>query len=379
MANSVAAGLLVHFDNLTDPRSPHGKIHSLKTVLTVALIAMICGSDEWTEIEEFGKAKEKLFRDTFGVAQRGIPSHDTFGRVFGMLCPTAFQECFVNWAKTLTRIAGHIAIDGKTLCGSFDTFSGELPDHIVSAYGSESGLVLAQIATDKKSNEITAIPQLLRLLELRGCTVTIDAMGTQTPIAEQITDSQANYVLAVKANQPELSEEVGENFEKVGVQDDAQMVEKLESDHGRVEHRVYTLCPVKDYLTPQVRGRWSQVATMVMVDNHTEFVNGRRKGQTRSERRFFITNLGIEHQRQIVKSIRSHWGIENSVHYILDVAFGEDGNRTRTKNAAVNQAVVRHYALNLLKLEKTAKVGIKTKRKKAGWDDQYLLKLLRAA
>lgn len=379
MSNAIAEGLLTHFDDLPDPRSPHGKIHSLKTILTIALVAMICGSDEWTEIEEFGKTKEWLFRTVFGVAQRGIPSHDTFGRVFGLLDPEAFQACFHNWAKTLVKVAGQISIDGKALRGSYDTFSEELAQHMVSAYANESGMVLAQVATDKKSNEITAIPQLLRLLELEDCVVTIDAMGTQVAIAEQITSAKADYVLAVKGNQGGLDEQVRENFEKVGVQDDAQVVKKTQKDHGRLEQRTYTVCPVADYLTPDLIAKWSHLKTMVMVDNHTEFVNGRKAGQIRSERRFFITSLGMEDQEKMVNAIRSHWGIENSVHWILDVAFREDHNRTRQRNAAINQAVVRHFALNLLKREKTAKVGVKTKRKKAGWDDGYLLKVLMAA
>ncbi len=379
MADLPALRLLAHFDTLPDPRDPRGKRHSLATLLTITLVAMICGCDEWTEIEAFGKIKKSLFQQVFKVAQRGIPSHDTFSRVFAALQPQAFQECFSNWTKSLAAVAEHIAIDGKTMRGSFDTFNERLGSHVVSAYASDESLVLAQIATAEKSNEITAIPQLLRLLELQNCTVTIDAMGTQTAIAEQIIQSQGNYVLAVKGNQPDLHEELRENFEKVGVQDDSVAVVTDDYGHGRLERRTYTLCPAKDYLTPQLIARWPQLKTIIMADNHTEFVNGRKEGQIRQERRFFITNLSLVDRKAITRSIRNHWSIENSLHYVLDVAFGEDDNRTRKGNAAVNQSVVRHFSLNLLKREKTAKVGIKTRRKMAGWDDKYLLKVLQGS
>lgn len=377
--NAIAEGLLTHFEDLPDPRAAKGVRHSLRTILTIAFVATICGADEWTEIEQFGKDKLSLFQNTFGVAQRGVPSHDTFGRFFAILQPSAFQACFLSWIKSITAIVGQIAIDGKTMRGSFDTFNERLSQHVVSAYGNESGLVLAQVATAEKSNEITAIPQLLSLLDLQGCLVTIDAMGTQIAIAQQITEAKGDYLLAVKGNQGSLHEQIVENFEKVGVQDDSYEVEEVNKDHGRLEQRYYVTCPARDYLTPDQLKKWPGLKTIVMTDNHTEFVTGKKAGQHRGrERRFFITSLAAEEITKIKTGIRNHWAIENSLHYILDVAFSEDYNRTRKGNAAVNQSLIRHHAVNLLKRETTAKVGIKAKRKKAGWSDDYLFKVLAA-
>ncbi len=376
--NKIRCNLFEHFKDLEDTRSPLGKLHSLETIITIAIVAMICGADDWVEIEEFGQAKESMLREYFGVAQKGIPSHDTFGRVFQSLNPETFQACFRSYTSTLAEQASHISIDGKTLRGSYDTYQEQSPKHIVSAWANESRLVLAQVVTDEKSNEITAIPELLGLLNISGAIVTIDAMGTQVAIAQDIIKGEADYVLALKGNQGNLHEQVKENFEKVGVAADKQVIEHLEADHGRLEKRIYTACPVRGYLTDDLIARWPGIQSMVMVDRETEFINGRKNGQKRSERSFFISSLKVEQQGQIATSIRGHWGIENRLHYVLDVAFGEDQNRTRMGNAAVNQSVIRHFALNQLRQENTVKVGIKAKRKKAGWDDRYLVKVLLA-
>lgn len=379
MASTSPSSLLLTFVNdIDDPRSPLGKIHSLETIITVALVAMICGADEWVEIEEFGNAKIDFFQTYFNVASSGIPSHDTFGRVFGLLDPLAFQKSFRAYTQQLSGRAKTISIDGKTMRGSHDTFHDKSSKHIVSAWANESRLVLAQVATTEKSNEITAIPELLGLLELDGCVVTIDAMGTQKTIAQKIVDKGGDYVLAVKGNQGKLAEEVTETFEKVGVRSDVQVDKTVDGGHGRVEIRTYQVCTVTDYLTTQLIRQWPELKTMIMVDSHVEFTNGRRQGESRKERRFFISSLATEQALIAGQAIRSHWGIENSLHYVLDVAFREDHNRARTKNSAVNQSVLRHYALNQLRQEKSAKVGVKAKRKKAGWDNQYLIKVLLA-
>jgi predicted transposase YbfD/YdcC len=374
----VRCNLFNYFEDLKDPRSPYGKIHSLETILTIAILGMICGADEWVEIEEFGRAKESMLRQYFGVADRGIPSHDTFGRVFGALQPEAFQACFRSYTESLAEQATYLNIDGKTLRGSYDTYKGEDAKHIVSAWANESRLVLAQVVTDDKSNEITAIPELLGLLHLSGCIITIDAMGTQTAIAEQITEREADYVLALKGNQSGLHEQVQECFEKVGVQSAVQTLEQIDADHGRFEKRTYQVCPVQGYLTADLIDRWPQLKSMIMVNSQVELINGRKSGHQRNERRFFISSLEVDEHEKIARAIRGHWGIENSLHYVLDVAFGEDQNRTRINNAAVNQSVIRHFALNQLRQEASAKVGIKAKRKKAGWDERYLLKVLLA-
>lgn len=375
----MASSLLLSFANdIDDPRSPLGKLHSLETIITVALVGILCGADEWVEIEEFGKAKLDFFQSYFGIASNGIPSHDTFGRVFGLLDPLAFQASFRAYTQQLSSRAKTIAIDGKTMRGSHDSYYHKSSKHIVSAWANESRLVLAQVATTEKSNEITAIPELLGLLQLDGCIITIDAMGTQKAIAQQITAGGADYVLAVKGNQAELSEEVSENFLKVGVKADVQLSETVDGGHGRVELRTYYVCPVRDYLTPQLIAQWPELKTMIMVDSQVEYTNGRRQGESRRERRFFISSVDSSQVELVGQAIRSHWGIENSLHYVLDVAFREDHNRTRIASSAINQSVLRHYALNQLRQEKSAKVGIKAKRKKAGWDNQYLVKVLLA-
>lgn len=372
-----SSSLLLSFANdIDDPRSPLGKLHSLETIITVALVGMICGADEWVEIEEFGNAKLDFFQSYFGIATNGIPSHDTFGRVFSLLNPAAFQASFRDYTHQLCERIETLNVDGKTLRGSHDTYQDKSSKHIVSAWASESRLVLAQVATNEKSNEITAIPELLGLLEIDGCLVTIDAMGTQRAIAQQIIDQQADYLLAVKGNQPDLLEEVSENFEKVGVHADVITTQTVDGGHGRVEIRIYQVCTVMDYLTPQLIEQWSGLKSMIMVDREVEFTNGRRQGETRKERCFFISSLAPEQAQRISQGIRSHWGVENGLHYVLDVAFQEDHNRSRIGNSAVNQSVLRHYALNQLRLEKSAKIGVKAKRKKAGWDNQYLLKVL---
>jgi predicted transposase YbfD/YdcC len=373
------SNLLSFINELDDPRSPLGKLHSLETIITVSLVAMICGADEWVEIEAFGNAKLDLFQQYFGVATNGIPSHDTFGRVFRLLDPLAFQASFRAYTQQLASAANNIAIDGKTMRGSHDTYHDKSSKHIVSAWANESRLVLAQVATSEKSNEITAIPELLGLLQLDGCVVTIDAMGAQKAIAQRIVEGGADYVLAVKGNQPELKEEVTDNFEKVGVKSDVQVDKSVNGGHGRVEIRTYQACTVENYLTPQLISQWPELKSMIMVDSYVEFTNGRRQGESREERRFFISSLEADQVTEAMQAIRSHWGIENSLHYVLDVAFREDHNRTRMGHAAVNQAVLRHFALNQLQQEKSAKLGVKAKRKKAGWDNEYLLKVLRSS
>jgi predicted transposase YbfD/YdcC len=370
MAESTTTSCLLNFINdLEDPRSPLGKLHSLETLITVSLIGMICGADEWVEIEEFGNAKIELFQEYFGVAANGIPSHDTFGRIFSLLDPLAFQKSFRAYTTELSsRIerAKNISIDGKTMRGSHDTFAGKSSKHIVSAWANESRLVLAQVATSEKSNEITAIPELLGLLELDGCVVTIDAMGTQKAIAQCIVDEKADYVLAVKGNQPELQEEVIENFEKVGVRSDVKTTKTIDADHGRVEIRTYQVCPVADYLTPQLISQWPKLKTMIMVDSDVEFINGRKKGERRNERRFFISSLSSDQALEAAQAIRSHWGIENSLHYVLDVAFKEDHNRTRNGNAAINHFLGTFRSTNSAKKKQRKWASKQSEKKQDG-------------
>lgn len=364
------------FETLEDPRSVHGKIHSLDTILMVAIVAIICGADDWVEVEEFGNAKQSFFQKIFNVAQRGIPSHDTFGRVFSLIPTEAFEKCFIKWVEQLQELTADIInIDGKTLRRSKDVEKPAI--HMVSAWANKNRLVLGQVRTSDKSNEITAIPELLNLLSIKGQVITIDAMGTQTEIATQIVDSQAHYVLSVKENQGNLYEQISESFYKVGAKTNAQKSESLDLDHGRIERRSCWAISVEEYLTKDLITKWKNLKSMILIQSQVEYKNGKKAGQMIKEDRLYISSLEVDAER-FNKIIRSHWGIETSLHWVLDVAFREDDNRTRKGNAPANLAILRHVALNKLRAEKSVKIGVKAKRKKAGWDNDYLIKVLRA-
>jgi len=364
------------FNTLEDPRSSHGKIHSLDTILMVSIISIICGADDWVEVEEFGNSKKDFFQEVLGVAHRGIPSHDTFGRVFSLIETEAFEKCFAKWVTQLCELSEEIInIDGKTIRRSKDVDNSAT--HMVSAWANKNRLVLGQVRTADKSNEITAIPELLKLLSIEGQIITIDAMGTQTAIATQIIESQGDYVLSVKENQGTLHEQLSESFYKVGAKVNAQKSQSLDLDHGRIETRTCYAISVDDYLTKDVIDKWKNLKSMILVQSHIEYKNGKKAGQIMEEDRLYISSLDANAER-LNKIIRSHWGIETSLHWVLDVAFREDDNRSRIGNSAANLAILRHVALNKLRSEKSAKVGVKAKRKKAGWDKSYLIKILRA-
>jgi len=363
-----------YFGDLPDPRIDRQKRHGLTDLLTIAICAVICGADGWVEVEQFGEAKVGWFK-TFLDLPHGIPSHDTFGRVFAALDPVAFEACFISWVKSLCEdTAGDIvAIDGKTLRRSFDQAAGKTALHMVSAWAADSGLTLGQIATQQKSNEITAIPRLLELLDIRGATVTIDAMGCQKKIAEQIIEQGGDYMLGLKGNQGLLHDEVKLFMDEAVEHDFAHMrhdfYETVDGDHGRIEHRKVWCTGDADWFKD--KDRWPGLRSFVMVESR------RTLGEkTTCERRYFISSLDGTHAKHAAHAIRSHWGIENSVHWILDVAFDEDRCRVRQDNAAENMSLLRRIALNLLKNNKSIKVGVKTKRLRAGWDEQYLLNVL---
>ena len=367
--------LLEHFADLTDPRVERTKLHQLLDILVMAMCATICGAEGWEDFAEFGKAKREWF-ETFLELPNGIPSPDTFRRVLQRLDPKEFEACFLRWVQSVNKIASGqiVALDGKQLRGSRDAAASLSAIHMVSAWACENRLVLGQIKVDDKSNEITALPELLRALALTGCIVTIDAMGCQTKIAEQIIDGEADYVLALKGNQGLLHEDVANYFswaERTGFQEIADtFAETLEKDHGRIEHR--RCWATGDVAWLEQQAQWRGLQSIVMVEADREVIG---KGRT-VERRYFISSLPAE-AKPLLAAVRGHWGIENSLHWCLDVAMREDASRIRRDHAPENVAILRHIALNLLKQEKSCKLGIKRKQLKAGWEHDYLLKVLR--
>jgi predicted transposase YbfD/YdcC len=366
--------LLAHIAIIPDPRIERSRLHSLHDVLVIAICGMICGADDWVAIEEFGWAKEAWFR-TFLKLPHGIPSHDTFGRIFAALDPEAFAKFFAAWVRDVADLTEGrvVAIDGKTVRRSFDRAGSRSAIHMVNAWATENGLALGQVATEEKSNEITAVPRLLDLLQLKGCIVTLDAMGCQKEIAEKIVGKGADYVLQVKANQPQLHVELEEYFEQALAHDFAGVAhsvhETSERGHGRREvRRVYCTRDIKALSTGS---DWPGLRTIAMRETEREV-----EGKTSTERAYYISSMRRADAKKVARAIRDHWGVENGLHWVLDIAFREDESRARVKNSAQNLSVLRQIALNLLKSEKTAKVGVKNKRLKAGWDEPYLLRVL---
>ena len=365
-----------HFGKVKDPRIERSKRHKLIDIFLIAICGVICGADSWVDIEMFGKSKLDWLK-TFLKLPNGIPSHDTFGRVFAAINPEEFEKSFMEWVQAINEVTQGqvIAIDGKQLRGSMDNENGKNAIYMVSAWATENELVLGQRKVDDKSNEITAIPKLLNLLEIAGCIITIDAIGTQTKIAKTIIDREGDYLLAVKENQGNLYEDIHDLFEddqKYNFENAPYNYAKtVNKDHGRIEIRQCWAISDPEYLaTIRNRERWHGLKSLAMI------ISERRIGEeSEVQTSYFITSLE-NNAGKILNARRSHWGVENCLHWVLDIAFNEDHSRVRKDNAPQNFAVLRHMALNLLKQEHTVKVGIKGKRLKCGWDTDYLLKVL---
>ncbi len=364
-----------HFATLTDPRCPHApnSRHLLMDILVIAVCAVIGGAEGWEDIEEYGKSQAEWFADLLDLPH-GIPGHDTFRRVLARLDPEELTQCFISWTNALRDASGGdiVSIDGKTLRHSFDHATSTAAIHMVSAWASANRLVLGQLKVDEKSNEITAIPKLLHLLDVTGAVVTIDAMGCQKEIAKTITDQGADYVLALKENHQTLYEAVtlflNEARDIAFADIEHAYHETVDGDHGRIETRRYWITSEIEWLG--AKASWSNLHSIGMVEARREV------GETvQIDTRYFLTSLSAQDMR-FAQAVRQHWGIENALHWVLDVSFYEDACRIRKEKGAQTFAVLRHIALNLLRREPHHKRGIKARRKRAGWDRDYLVRVL---
>lgn len=354
------------FGQIEDHRSPVNRLHNLVDILLISIISVICGAETYEQMTEFGRSKEKFLK-TFLELPNGIPSKDTFRRVFCTIDSEVFERCFVEWVSSITDLSkGLVPIDGKTLCGAKSNGK-KSPIHMVSAWSCVNNLVLGQVKTSDNSNEITAIPELLKILNLEGSTISIDAMGTQKAIAKQIIEQEADYILAVKQNQPQLLEEVKDEFQ---FQKNIETYTSQTLDHGRIETRI---CSVINDFQFVDNKQWSNLKSIVRIQSIRDFKNSKKNQQQAT--RYYISSLESD-AKAFQSNIQSHWEIENKLHWTLDVAFAEDSSRKRAGNAAQNYSVILKIALNLMKNETSVKQGIRGKRLKAAWDNKYLKKIL---
>ena len=360
-----------------DPRAPYNQRHKFLDIIIIAVTAILSGMDTWNEIEDWAYSK-KEWLETFLELPGGVPSHDTINRVFQMIDPEQFHDAFFRWTKAVAgEIEGVVAIDGKTIRRSKDESKGNRPSHVVSAWACDASLVLGQLRVDEKTNEIKAIPELLELLCLKGCVVTIDAMGTQKEIAEKVIAKEADYILQVKGNQETLLEDIslyfkGEIFphSKKGLEKEGRYWKEMSFDHGRIEIREYYVENDIEWLRKNHSGWKGLNGIGACIATVAE------KGETTTAVSYSIYSQEGMGAEEYGKSKRAHWGIENSLHWVLDIGFREDESRMRAGNAAENVNVLRHIGTNLLKQEKSCRMGIASKRKKCGYDQKYLYKVL---
>ena len=377
MSNPPIPSIEACFESLPDPRRVDSRTpHKLLDIIVITISGVICGADNWVAIEAFGNAKYEWLAK-FLELPKGIPSHDTFRRVFSAMNAAKFEECFINWIRSAIDITQGqvIAVDGKQLRRSYDTHNNKAAIHLVSAWACHQGVALGQLKVADKSNEIPAIPELLEVLDVSGCIVTTDAMGCQTEIAQKIVDSDADYVLALKANQGQLYEDVQLLFDGVLTGDirdiKVDSAQTIDGDHGRIETRsAYAISDPGVISTLRASENFVNLNSVVKVTAERE-VN--QKVTTQS--RYYISSLPGDAE-QLLEATRHHWRIENSCHWVLDVAFREDASRIRKDNSGENFAIVRRIALNLLKAEKSTKLGVANKRLKAAWDNNYLTTIL---
>jgi len=382
MQTHPSLNLIEHFKDLSDPRVDRTKEHELIDILIIGLCCLLCGGESFNDMEDFGYAKQEWFK-TFLKLRKGIPSHDTFNRVFSALDPKKFLECFLRWTQSVRQAVAQevVALDGKALRRALN--KNESPKYVVSAWAESNSLVLGQLKVNEKSNEITAVPELLRVLELTGCIVTVDAMGCQKKIAKEIVEADADYVLALKGNQEKVHDEVKVFLDSTLVEKQhkrpkgavvpkevlgLQQCQTVEKDHGRIETRTYFQSDYLDWFAD--RGKWEGLRSVGMVESIREL-----DGNVTRERRYYLSSLKLD-VGTFARAVRAHWSVENKLHWVMDVCFREDQSRARQGHAAENLATLRRLALNLLKYEKTKKRGIRGKMLNASWNHPYLLRLL---
>jgi len=357
------------FGSIEDPRSHINQLHKFVDILLIGIISVICGAETWKQMIEFANSKKDFLKE-FLELPNGIPSEDTINRLFSSIDSSQFESCFIDWVNSISDLSKGqvIAIDGKTLRGA-KSGGKKSPVHMVSAWANQNNLVLGQIKVNDKSNEITAIPELLKTLMIEGNIITIDAMGTQTNIANKIIENDADYILAVKGNQKELLNEIKDEFKfSKTIETDT----NIDIGHGRIETRKCSVISKFQFIENN-DNKWNSLKQIVKIESIREFKNSDKPSEKAT--RYYITSLN-ESAENHQEYIRSHWGVENKLHWTLDVAFSEDASRKRNNNAAQNYSILLKIALNLLKNEKSEKQGIAGKRLKAGWNNQYLLKVL---
>ena len=366
------APLLQAFSSLPDPRKSRNQIYPLIDVVSVAIIGILCSGNDWVAVVRWANAYVSWFQSV-GLCLNGVPSHDTIGRFFRLVNPKAFESCFAQWMQTVAeKIQGVIAIDGKTIRNSGDPFKGARPAHIVTAFAAENDIILGQLKTEEKSNEITAIPELLDTLVLKGCIVTIDAMGCQTAIAKKIQDQKGDYLFGLKGNQGMLHAEAINFFDQaisIGAEESGcSYAKSIEKDHGRIEEREIWVKTGLEWLDNAET--WTGLKSLICVQSTRHL-----KGKTSTERRYYISSLSVEAER-IGQIIRSHSAIEVKLHWHLDVSFNEDKSKIRVGHGAENFSLLKRCVLNLIKSDTTEKASISLKRRMAGWDPDYRLTLL---